>query len=638
MIGAFPDLYPDEMLVSAWARYEAWVRYPGRQALLEELFGYGKTDVAFDLPRRLGYFAAALPPGHAAASVEYLISEYTLLPYYAAFLPAERRAAVFDQMGARQGGSIHSLLGINRVAMWLPERLRYCPVCTTEDRERFGETYWHRIHQAAGVAVCPQHTMWLETTDVPMWIVHGPVTFTTAESVVASVVPQPLNLDRLPERQLLRLAQAVRWLLAHPEVCAETFRLKERGLLQLATQGLATYSGDLKQREIMAAVETTFSTEMLTQIGCAWTPQKAERCWVRRLWHNNNRTTFVLYFLLLILFYAEDIPTFLALPAELKPFGEGPWPCLNPACEHDGERCIAVYELDYNAKGFPRGTFACRACGFVYSRVGPDTQPHDLYRIGEVKERGLMWEVRLRQLWFDPEVTIRQMVPAMRSSWGHLRWQGTRLGLPFPPPGVRGRQRTKTPAPMRTRGVSPDPTAHREQWLKVVQQNPELDADRLRQQASRIHSWLRYHDREWLLRNTPRKQRAPRRLDVDWKQRDVELVAEIQQGYQRLMSRQESLFRVTATAILTAIRRRGYYTGNRHRLPRSVDKLHQLAESYEDFAIRRVWHFASAFHAKGQVPRRRVIAERASVDDLPHRDNPRVQAAVDEALAWLRGE
>lgn len=637
MIGAFPDLYPDEMLVSGWARYEAWVCYPGRRALLEELFGHGKTQVAFDLPGRLAYFTAALPPGHAAASVERLIFEHTLLPYYAAFLPAARRTAVCQQMASKHGSNIHSLLGLNGRGVRLPESLRYCPVCVTEDRERFTETYWHRVHQAAGVEVCPEHAVWLETTDVPMWMVHGAATFTSAESVVASPAPRPLNLDRTPERHLLRLARAASWLLTHPETSAETFRLKERGLLQLVAQELATYSGRLKQREITEAVETIFSTEMLAQIGCAWTPQEETSCWVRRLLQNGS-TTCVLYCLLLLLFFADDVPAFLALPAELKPFGEGPWPCLNPACEHDGERCIQVCEVDYNSKGFPRGTFTCAICGFVYSRIGPDTKPGDHYRIGEVKARGPIWEAKLRQLWVDPDVTIRHMTALLRSSWGHLRWQGTRLGLPFPPPGVRARRRTKTPAPQRTRGVCPDPTSHREQWLKVVQQNPEMGAKDLRWQDPQVYNWLRYHDREWLLNHTPEKQHNPRRPVVDWRQRDDELVAEIERGHQQLMSRQPPLFRVSTTAILTAIRRRGYYTRNRHRLPQSVDKLHQLAESYEDFAIRRVWHFANAFHAKGQAPRRRVIAECASVDGLPHRDNPRVQTAVDEALAWLRGE
>ena len=36
-------------------------------------------------------------------------------------------------------------------------RLRYCPICARKDREKYGETYWHRRHQIRGLNVCSQH-------------------------------------------------------------------------------------------------------------------------------------------------------------------------------------------------------------------------------------------------------------------------------------------------------------------------------------------------------------------------------------------------------------------------------------------------------------------------------------------------
>ena len=51
---------------------------------------------------------------------------------------------------------------------------------------------------------------------------------------------------------------------------------------------------------------------------------------------------------------------------------------------------IHTCTLDYNAKGCPRGTFTCDTCGFVYTRVGPETCAEDAYRIGEVKQRGAL--------------------------------------------------------------------------------------------------------------------------------------------------------------------------------------------------------------------------------------------------------
>ena len=42
--------------------------------------------------------------------------------------------------------------------------MRYCPVCALEDREKYGETFWHREHQIQRIRVCPQHRCYLENT------------------------------------------------------------------------------------------------------------------------------------------------------------------------------------------------------------------------------------------------------------------------------------------------------------------------------------------------------------------------------------------------------------------------------------------------------------------------------------------
>src|SRR5579862_5571747 len=89
MIGAFPEPYPDELLCSVLARYEAWMAYPKRKYLLEDLFGAPEIGVCFDLPARLGYLVAALPPGHSCTT-DILIDYHTLLPIYAPFLSVSR--------------------------------------------------------------------------------------------------------------------------------------------------------------------------------------------------------------------------------------------------------------------------------------------------------------------------------------------------------------------------------------------------------------------------------------------------------------------------------------------------------------------------------------------------------------------
>ena len=42
--------------------------------------------------------------------------------------------------------------------------MRYCPLCAAADREKHGETYWHRKHQLPGVEICLKHRCRLENS------------------------------------------------------------------------------------------------------------------------------------------------------------------------------------------------------------------------------------------------------------------------------------------------------------------------------------------------------------------------------------------------------------------------------------------------------------------------------------------
>lgn len=83
-----------------------------------------------------------------------------------------------------------------------------------------------------------------------------------------------------------------------------------------------------------------------------------------------------------------------------QPFGAGPWPCLNSASEHLGQRLITAVEVSMKTRRrlrVPLGTFRC-SCGFAYSRVGPDKSELDQYHIDEYVSFGELWEKRVREL------------------------------------------------------------------------------------------------------------------------------------------------------------------------------------------------------------------------------------------------
>src|SRR5579884_3399041 len=163
MLEYFLDPHPDELLYSVWARYSDQVQYPNQADVAQELFGKRSCNAIVEWSCYLRYLIDQLSPGHCY-TVDMLINDHTLFPLYAPFLPSERRRLLWEQMVMGNGITFRSRMGIANSHIQGYQWLRYCPECVKSDRERFGETYWHRLHQAPGVEVCPIHDTFLENS------------------------------------------------------------------------------------------------------------------------------------------------------------------------------------------------------------------------------------------------------------------------------------------------------------------------------------------------------------------------------------------------------------------------------------------------------------------------------------------
>lgn len=162
MIDFLPPIYPDELVYSWIARWYARSGYSAYSDVIG-LF-YEKRTIRPDVEFINRLNGEALTAVLEVTSIEELILEHTMFPHYGRFLPPERLRRAWDAM-RRMDGNPHNLLAI-------PTRkngtryLRYCPCCVAEDREKYGETYWHRSHQLVGVDVCPYHGSYLLDTSV----------------------------------------------------------------------------------------------------------------------------------------------------------------------------------------------------------------------------------------------------------------------------------------------------------------------------------------------------------------------------------------------------------------------------------------------------------------------------------------
>ena len=154
MIAFFPEVYPDELVYSWLARYGVRSGYTHYRAIADDLFTSHTAKPNLEFVIELSQDAYEVITD--AMPFESVIMQHTMFPYYARFLPIERRQKAFGQlMNMRK--SFNNTLYIRRNKTQHRPRLRYCPLCAESDRKQYGEAYWHRLHQLDHIDICPVH-------------------------------------------------------------------------------------------------------------------------------------------------------------------------------------------------------------------------------------------------------------------------------------------------------------------------------------------------------------------------------------------------------------------------------------------------------------------------------------------------
>lgn len=162
MIAFFPEIYPDELLYSQLARYHKRNGYTRLTFTVNDIYN-NRTLVHPDVDFVNRYTPDAMEWITKYEPWEVIAEQHTMYPAYIRFLPKLRR------IDAVKG--ILSCEGNWKNLMCMPKSgytryIRYCPDCAKEDRDKYGETYWHREHQIQKIRVCPKHRCFLENSKI----------------------------------------------------------------------------------------------------------------------------------------------------------------------------------------------------------------------------------------------------------------------------------------------------------------------------------------------------------------------------------------------------------------------------------------------------------------------------------------
>jgi len=287
MLGWFPYLHEGELLYGGCARLEDALRYPNRCALLAELTDGRSARPSMDLPSRLEVFVRALPPEHAY-DADRLIDHHTLWPYYAPFQDRRTQTVSRKCLVGHGGSEVRKFIGSRMYGRLLPDALRYCPVCRDEDESRHGEPLWHRLHQAPGVIVCPEHQVFLESSTVSWRGRSGSQRFIPAIQAMPSEPPVRLAIDQKTHTVLLELALDIAWLLEQPGLILPLFSLRYAYREAARSQGL-----DISGSKEARATLLTAMTEFYSKSSLRWLMVDQfldDRYWLANLFSDRTKT------------------------------------------------------------------------------------------------------------------------------------------------------------------------------------------------------------------------------------------------------------------------------------------------------------------------------------------------------------
>ncbi|CAI8779725.1 TnsD family Tn7-like transposition protein [Pseudomonas sp. IT-P260] len=160
----FPQAFPDETIHSLAARYHRLAANTSYRQTSYELFGRYSRTCGSAFPCCLNALSQRLSN---QMSVNQLIQAHTLLPLFAPFLSSRQMGAAIEAMSGPTGVGLKMSVGITASGFERFGSLRFCEHCVARDGRHTGQAYWHRIHQAAGVLVCPYHKAVLKVVSKP---------------------------------------------------------------------------------------------------------------------------------------------------------------------------------------------------------------------------------------------------------------------------------------------------------------------------------------------------------------------------------------------------------------------------------------------------------------------------------------
>lgn len=153
MIAYLPEIYPDELVYSWFCRYYIHTGCITHKMAFQEILYARCNNPSKEFIGHLNPATAELI--QRLFVMDDFIIKHTMYPQYARFIPLTEKKKALYHIGYDFCDAHHLFAILPRTPA--DSHLKYCPLCVKEDREIYGETYWHRKHQIRNMSICTKH-------------------------------------------------------------------------------------------------------------------------------------------------------------------------------------------------------------------------------------------------------------------------------------------------------------------------------------------------------------------------------------------------------------------------------------------------------------------------------------------------
>lgn len=524
----FPTPYPDETLYSVICRYDLLTGRNSFRGTSEELFGR-RNNLNAEIPQCIGSLVKGIP-SKTGLSTEYFIQNTTMYPYFKPFISKDRDAVFREYMTAEVGSgeSKYFSLGIGKLRYPKNTHLKFCEECWQEDVKKYGEPYWHRIHQLPGVLVCPVHKRLLMNSQV--FTGEAVNDLFVADERMISNSSQCANLSSSLIDKFECFAKDCEWILKESHILKNYELLHQRYDLWLRHRGFRIYSGRTWHKELYMAIVEYYGEEFLKEI-CAY--EEIYPAWLNRILFYPDKMQHPMFHILLTSFLAGSTQNFfVGYCPETLPYGKGPWPCRNSVCQFHLKDVIENIEIKYD-KSFCRTVFKCPYCGFAYRRKNPISKEKQYSGTVYVADYGWLWKEKLVEYLVEQKLTPRQTCRLLGCDFYTVDKYAIELGL-----WADGELTTfkkcakKSERVLSEKEDTMQKKDYRKRWKDLMRENPEAGRNILYNLDYRTSLWLQKNDRKWYNKNSPPATYGA----INWKEKDRECLKKVKEAVTILKS------------------------------------------------------------------------------------------------------